>query len=270
MNRIACTLIFLLMIGSLVESQSLADFEKKVTEFTLDSGLKFIVVERHEAPVVSFFTYADVGSVNEVTGITGLAHIFEHMAFKGSKTVGTKDLAKELALMKKEDGAFERLRLERVKGRLADAKKLEQLEQEFEAAKQAAQEWANSKEFDEAVERAGGVGLNASTDSDSTQYYYSLPSNKIELWYSLESDRFVNPVLREFYVEKDVVMEERRLRVESNPTGRLIEEFLAAAYKAHPYGDPTVGHMSDLQSISRAEAEAFFKQHYGPESLIIA
>jgi predicted Zn-dependent peptidase len=264
---LACLSVLLVQVSP---AQNLADFEKKVTEFTLDNGLKFIVVERHEAPVASFYTYADVGSVDEVKGITGLAHVFEHMAFKGTTTVGTKDLAKEQEAMKKEDEAFDRLRRERNKGALADSNKIKQLEQEFEAAKKAAQEWVKSNEMGEAIDRAGGVGLNASTNWDATDYYYSLPSNKMELWFSLEADRFLNPVLREFYTEKNVVMEERRLRTESQPFGRLIEEFFSAAYKAHPYGEPVVGHMSDLKTMTRAEAEAFFKKYYGANNLTIA
>jgi predicted Zn-dependent peptidase len=258
------------LIVPVSQGQNLAEFEKKVTEFTLDNGLKFIVVERHEAPVVSFYTYADVGSVDEVKGITGLAHVFEHMAFKGTTTVGTKDLNKELEAIKKEDEAFDRLRRERNKGALTDTSKIKQLEQEFEAAKKAAQELVVSNEIGDAIDRAGGVGLNASTSWDATDYYYSLPSNKMELWFSLESDRFLNPVLREFHVEKNVVMEERRLRTESQPFGRLIEEFFSAAYKAHPYGEPVVGHMSDLKTMTRSEAEAFFKKYYGANNLTIA
>ena len=273
-GRRPITLLFLstlliLQIHSFCFGQDLEEFEKRVTEFTLENGLHFIVVERHEAPVASFHTYADVGSVDEVKGITGLAHVFEHMAFKGTKTVGTKDLVKELEAMGKVDEAFHRLKVERNKGPLSDPKEIEKLQQEFEELKKAAQQWAESKETGEAIERAGGVGLNAGTRADSTQYFYSLPSNKIELWFSLESDRFLNPILREFYVEKNVVMEERRLRTESSPFGRLFEEFTATAYKAHPYGEPPVGHMSDLETMTREEAESFFKKYYGARNLTI-
>lgn len=260
----------LLLSAAGLRPQSLADFEQKVTEFTLANGLKFIIVERHEAPVVSMHTYANVGSVDEVKGITGMAHVFEHMAFKGTTTVGTKDLQKELAAMQKQDEIFEQLRRERAKRALADTAKIRRLENDFKAATEEAKKWVVSNEIGEAIDRAGGVGLNASTSWDWTRYYYSLPSNKIELWFSLESDRFLNPVLREFYTEKGVVMEERRMRTESNPIGRLLEEFFTTAYKAHPYGEPVVGHMSDLQAMSRAEAAAFFKKYYGANNLTIA
>lgn len=254
--------------GRVGQAQDLAAFEKTVTEFTLENGLTFIVVERHEAPVVSFMTYADVGSVDEVKGITGIAHIFEHMAFKGTKTTGTKDLNKEYAAMDKVDDAFEALRRERHKGHLADPERIAALEKLFEDAKEAARQYV-TPEFDEAINRSGAVGLNATTSVDATRYFYSLPSNKIELFFALESDRFLNPVLREFYTEKNVVMEERRMRTESNPIGRLLEEMVTTAYKAHPYGEPTIGHMSDLASVTRAEGQAFFDKYYGPDNLTI-
>lgn len=250
-----------------VSAQSLADFEKKVHEFTLDNGLKFLVLERHEAPVVSFRTYADVGSVDEVKGITGMAHVFEHMAFKGTKTVGTRNYAGEVQALKRVDEAFLALKKERGNG--ADPKRLAELQQRFEEAQEEASKFMVHDEFEEALTQAGGVGLNASTSSDATSYVVSLPSNKVELWMALESDRFLNLVLREFYKEKDVVMEERRMRTESRPRGRLMEEFLAIAFKAHPYGEPTIGHMSDVETMTRSEAKAFFRKYYVPSNLTI-
>ena len=266
---ILLTLILCLAAPQTPHAQDLAAFEKTVTEFTLDNGLTFLLVERHEAPVVSVMTYADVGSVDEVKGITGLAHIFEHMAFKGTKTTGTKDLEKELEAMAQVDQAFMELRTEKHKGALADKDKVAFLEEAFDMATKSAKEWAVSSETDEVLYRAGVVGLNATTGVDATRYFYSLPSNKIELFFSLESDRFLNPVLREFYIEKDVVMEERRMRTESSPVGRLVEEMIAASYKAHPYGEPTVGHMSDLATVTREEALEFFDTYYGANNLTI-
>ena len=253
----------------LVEAQELAEFEKRMTKFTLGNGLKFLVLERHEAPVVSFHIYADVGCSDEVKGITGLAHLFEHMAFKGSKTIGTKNYKAEVKAMAKMDAAFLALKAERRKGDRADNSRMEKLQEQFEEAQQEAQEYLVHDEFEEAYVREGSTGFNAYTGYDATRYVVSLPSNKVELWMSLESDRFLNPVLREFYKEKDVVMEERRM-AENMPQFRLVEEFLAIAYKAHPYGEPIVGHMSDLKTLTRAEAEAFFKKYYSPSNLTIA
>jgi len=252
------------------KGQDLAEFEQRMTEFTLNNGMRFLVLERHEAPVVAFCTHADVGSVDEERGITGIAHLFEHMAFKGTKTIGTTNYKAEAEAMAKMDEAFLAIKAERIKGDKADNERLSLLQQQFEQAQEQAQEYLVHDEFEEAIQRVGGVDLNAGTGFDLTVYYLSLPSNKVELWLLMESDRFLNPVLREFYKEKDVVMEERRMRIESQPTGRLIEEFLAIAYKAHPYGVHVIGHMSDLQTLTRAEAEAFFRKHYIPSNLTIA
>ncbi len=245
------------------------DIESRVSETTLKNGWKLIVLARHQAPVASFATYADVGSAQEVIGITGLAHIFEHMAFKGSRTLGSKNYAEEKPALDRVDKAFAALQAERQKGRKADPEKIKKLEADFEAAQEGAGKFVVPNEFGEAIERAGGQGLNASTAEDRTNYFFSLPSNEAELWFYLEAQRFGDPVLREFYKERGVVMEERRLH-ESQPIGRLIEEFQAIAYKAHPYHEPTIGHMSDLENITRADAEAFFKKYYKPSNLISA
>jgi len=252
------------------QAQDLLKFEKRMTEFTLDNGMKFLVLERHEAPVVSFHTYADVGAVDEVKGITGMAHLFEHMAFKGTMTVGTTDSKLEAKALAQADQAFEAMKLERRKGDRADEVKLEELQKQLAEAQEEAQKYMVHDEFEEAFVREGGAGFNAYTSQDATQYIVSLPSNKIELWMSMESDRFGNPVLREFYKEKNVVMEERRMSTENQPVGRLLEEFLAIAYKAHPYGEPIVGHMSDLETLTRTEAKMFFKKFYLPSNLTVA
>ena len=253
-----------------LRAQHLAEFEQRMTEFTLENGLKFLVLERHEAPVVSFHTYADVGSVDEVLGITGLAHLFEHMAFKGTETIGTLDFKAEAKVMARIDEVFEALKAEQRKGMQADKARLEELAKQLKDAQQEAQKYLVHDEYDEIYKHAGSAGFNAYTSWDATQYIVSLPSNKVQLWMLMESDRFCNPVIREFYKEKDVVMEERRLGIESQPQGRLLEEFLAVAYKAHPYGQHVIGHMSDLQTMTRGEAEDFFKTYYGPGNLTIA
>ena len=267
---IGVVILLFALVSRPVHAQDLAAFEKRMTEFTLDNGLKFLVLERHEVPVVSFHIYADVGAVDEDRGITGLAHLFEHMAFKGTKTIGTKNYMAEAEVMAKIDEAFLALKAERRKGERADKARLEQLQSRFKEAQEKAQEYLVHDEYEEVFSREGSAGFNASTSQDATRYIVSLPSNKIELWMMMESDRFANIMLREFYKEKDVVMEERRLGVESQPVGRLLEEFMGIAYKAHPYGDEVVGHMSDLETITRAEAEAFFRKYYSPSNLTIA
>jgi predicted Zn-dependent peptidase len=243
--------------------------ENQVVEHTLKNGLKFLILPRHEAPVVSFHTYVNVGSVNERPGITGLAHIFEHLAFKGTSDIGTKDYKKEKVALAALDKAWSSWRHEQLKGNQADSAKLGTLHAAFEKAQDAASALVENGEFDKAIEEQGGVGLNATTGADATQYFLSLPSNKIELWFSLESERFLDPVIRDFYKEKDVVMEERRMRTESSPIGKLVEKFLAVAYTSHPYKEPVIGHMSDLQGITREEAKEFFKTYYVPSNMTI-
>ena len=273
-SRVGLTLTALLVLlaGAALPAQGqdlLQQFEDKVTTFTLDNGLDFVVVERHDAPVASFATYADVGSVDEPQGKTGIAHMFEHMAFKGTTTISTKNIEKEMQALERQEEIYLQLRRERAKGPQADSSRIAELEEQFEQATTEAESYIEKGEFENILERNGVSGLNATTSADATRYFYSLPANKAELFFALESDRFANPVLREFYTERDVVMEERRQRTESSPTGRLVEEFLTTAFKAHPYGNPTIGHMSDLKKLSRTDAKQFFEKHYSPRNLTI-
>ncbi|MEO8217000.1 MAG: insulinase family protein, partial [Acidobacteriota bacterium] len=217
-------------------AQSLSSFEKRVTKKVFPNGLTLLVIQRPEAPVFSFFTHVDAGSAQEVPGITGLAHMFEHMAFKGTPDIGSTDWPAEkkaLAEVEKAYGAYEAERLKEV-GR--DEAKLTALRKNWKDAVAAADKYVKTDEFSEIIEREGGVGINAFTSSDETAYFYSLPSNRLELWAYLESERFIDPVMREFYKERDVVNEERRMRTDSNPIGKMVEQFLAAAFTAHPYG----------------------------------
>ncbi len=250
-------------------SPALADatsLEKQVREKTLSNGLKLIVLPRAGAPVVSCLMYADVGGVDENQNATGLAHVFEHMAFKGTDTIGTTDARKEQEALAKVDAAFLELRAERLRRPKPDEKRLAELQKAFEAAREAAQQYVVPNELGEILERAGAQGLNASTSWDQTRYFYSLPSNKLELWAATEADRFTNPVLREFYKEKDVVMEEKRMR-ESQPIIRLIDEYMPVAFKASMYRSFIIGHMSDLQGLTRQQAEEWFKTYYSAKNL---
>jgi predicted Zn-dependent peptidase len=259
------------------QGQDLASFEKRITVRTLDNGYTFIILERDGAPTFSFATRVDVGSAQEVPGITGLAHMFEHMAFKGTPRLGTTDYEAErraLAAMEEAYQAYERARSAMARGARAqqavDADEVERLHQVFRERQAEAQAFVVPNAFDQAVSSEGGVGLNASTSADATTYYYSLPTNKIELFAYLESERFLQPVFREFYKERDVVMEERRQRTDSQPLGRLIERLLGAAFLAHPYKQPTVGYMSDLQRFTITDAEAFFETYYTPANMVTA
>ena len=270
MKRTSYWCAALLLAAVLASAQDLKEFEKRVTEFTLANGLHFIVVERHEAPVVSFHTYVNAGSVDDPGGETGIAHMFEHMAFKGTETIGTKDWSAEKKALDALETARQQLDDERNKGPKADPGKVKALQQQFQMAVDRAQAYVIPNEYPRIIEENGGVGLNAGTSYDSTEYFYSLPSNRIELWFLLESQRFLHPVFREFYKERDVVLEENRMRVESSPQGKLLEDFTATAFEAHPYRNPPGGWPSDIVNLSVADAREFFRKYYVPGNITIA
>ncbi len=261
--------LLVLATGARAPGQDLASFEKRVTVKTLANGLTLVVCERSEVPVFSFFTHVDVGADREVPGITGLAHMFEHMAFKGTDTIGTTDYAAEKAALENVERTYAAFEAERQRRVGRDEKKAAEAEAAWKAALAEANKYVVSNAFGEIVEREGGVGLNAFTSSDETGYFYSLPSNRLELWAYLESERFLKPVMREFYKERDVVHEERRLRTDSQPVGRLLEQFLAAAFTAHPYGQPVVGWPSDLLSFSATDAIQFYRRYYVPANMVV-
>jgi predicted Zn-dependent peptidase len=259
----------LFLLPALLFSQNLEAFEENVTEFTLDNGLHFIVVERPVAPVASFVTFVDVGGVDEPAGHTGIAHIFEHMVFKGSKTVGTTNWEEEQAYIDKMDEAYRAWLNEKYRP-VPDEEIMEQYWADFEKYQEKANEYVVTGEFDDIISREGATGLNARTSYDFTDYFYSLPQNKAELWFSLESDRFQNPVFREFYEEKDVIREERRMGVDSDPFGRLREEFLSIAFTAHPYGRSLIGWPSDITATTIRDTQQFFETYYTNDNFTFA
>jgi predicted Zn-dependent peptidase len=263
------SLALLCMLAIAAHAQDLSSFEKRITTKVLPNGLTLIVCERPEAPVFSFWTMVDAGDANDPGGQSGLAHMFEHLAFKGTKDIGTTDYASEKVALAKVEETYAAYDAEYRKRVGQDPAKLKQLKEEFDAATAAAEKYVIPNQFTEIAEQNGAIGVNASTGLDSTQYMWSMPSNRFELWAYLESDRIMNPVPREFYKERDVVMEERRMRTDSNPVGRMFEQFLAAAYVAHPYGRPNVGWASELSQITATEAEAFHKKYYVPGNMVV-
>jgi predicted Zn-dependent peptidase len=264
----ALILALIILLSPCLFPQTFEAVKNQVKVHTLKNGMKFIVLERQEAPVVSFHVYADVGAANESYGITGISHLLEHMAFKGTRVVGTKDYEAEVELLQELDAIYDAIKREKAKPK-PDQERLSQMGQEFEGLRQEAKEYVVTNEFIDMMRREGDRGVNAYTSNDATQYIDSLPSNKLEFWMAMTSDRFLNPVFREFYKERDVVMEERRLSLETRPMGRLIEDFLAASFKAHPYHHSVVGHMSDLRKITRKDVEDYFKKYYGPSNLTV-
>lgn len=263
-------LLLPLLLAGYLPAQDLQEFAKRVTEFTLPNGLHFIVLERHQAPVVSFHTYVNAGSVDDPKGRTGLAHMFEHMAFKGSESIGSTNWAAEKAALDNIERVYDQLDAERAKLRKADPEKLKTLNTQLHEAIEKADTFVVPNLYPRIIEENGGVGMNASTGEDSTDYFYNFPANRVELWFYLESGRFFHPVYREFYKERDVVREERRMRVESDPQGKLMEQMLATAIEAHPYRNMPGGWASDIENLRVKDAEKFFAQYYVPANITIA
>jgi predicted Zn-dependent peptidase len=271
LRRRSTIALWFLLFCSLAFSQDLASFEKRTTVKKLANGLTVIICERPEAPVFSFYTHVDAGSVQDPIGKTGLAHMFEHMAFKGTDTIGTRDYADEKVALAKVETIYAEYIHERDKRVDRDDEKVKQLQQQFKEAVAAADKFSApyNNEFGKIVESNGGEDMNATTNWDETSYFYSFPVNRLELWAYLESERFLQPVMRQFYKERDVVIEERRMRTDSNPIGRLIEQFTEEAFVAHSYHRPTIGWISDLNSFSATDASNFFAKYYVPSNMVV-
>jgi predicted Zn-dependent peptidase len=295
-----------------------APFRVPVKEGSLANGMKILVVERHDSPTVACVIKFRVGAVDETPGETGIAHILEHMLFKGTDVWGTKDYAKEKPLLDRTEALYHEIldaraalpldtrrdtetyeAIVRVSHELAVAaaapaerrdaarvetltkeaapllaaggeavKRIFDLEAEFCRVQEEADAYVVDDEDWAILEKNGAWGLNASTGQDSTQYFYSLPANRLELWALIESGRMRNPVLRQFYKERDVIMEERRMRVDNNPGGKMWEQLRALAFGAHPYHWPIIGWTSDIATVSRTKVEAFFRKYYAPNRAI--
>jgi len=262
--------VFLVALGAVAQSPYLAKFEKRTTVKVLPNGLTLIICDRPEAPVFSFYTLVDAGSADDPQGASGLAHMFEHMAFKGSTQIGTTNYPAEKIALAKVEVAYAAYDAEFRKRVGRDPHKLAQLHKVFMDAEAAAEKYVIPNQFSEIAEDNGAVGINASTGEDSTQYFWSMPSNRLQLWAYLESQRIGLPVEREFYKERSVVQEERRMRIDSSPTGRMLEQFLATAYVAHHYRVPAVGWESEISQVTATEAAAFHVKYYVPSNIVIA
>ncbi|MEO7652996.1 MAG: pitrilysin family protein [Bryobacteraceae bacterium] len=250
-------------------------------EVVLDNGMKILLVPRKGAPNIAAGWLAKVGSVNERPGVTGISHLFEHMMFKGTHTIGTRNIEEDLKLnveldrvkaelRKEEEGLAGKLR----RGEISDAKdpkvrsaRHKGLLAEFDKLNARQKSLLVKEEFDKIYVGAGATGMNAGTSEDFTIYFITVPTNKLELWFWMESDRLSNPVFREFYAEREVVHEERRMRYDSTPTGRYSQQFDAMFWKSSPYGWPVVGWPSDLDAITREDAMAYFGAYYAPNNL---
>ena len=271
-------ILIMLAVPGLAQQQSLRDI---VTEHRLDNGMRFLFVQRPGAPMITGGWVAHVGSVNERPGITGISHLFEHMMFKGTSTIGVKDAALDDQLRAELDVLRGKMFLlerdNRLKVRTGQAESMDdpvlvstemkELQEQFQALIEKQRNNIIKDQFDQIYTEQGATGMNAFTNEDMTVYLLRVPRNKLELWFWMESDRLADPVFREFYSERDVVYEERRMRTESTPTGVQNEVYKSMFWRGHPYGWPIVGWPSDISAISREQAENFFDVYYAPNNL---
>jgi predicted Zn-dependent peptidase len=260
-------ILVLAMAGGFLAGQNLED---KVHARTLGNGMTVILVERHGAPVFSTIYGFKVGSVDEIPGITGTAHLFEHMAFKGTPKIGTSDFEKEKPIMEKVNQVGREWSLELVKGERADKEKLARLREELTRLEAEQKQFIVKDEIDSLYSNVGGAGLNAGTGTDQTMYIIHLPANQLELFCLIESERIRNTVLREFYTERSVIQEERKQTTDASPARLLSEMFMGAAFLAHPYNHPVVGWASDIASVTLEEAQAFKNKYYTPNNCVLA
>ena len=264
------TIAVLLLIITMPSAGYSYEMGDRVLSYTLKNGLRILMVERHLSPTVSLYIRHRVGAVNENDGRTGTAHLLEHMLFKGTKTIGTKNYREEHKILKLIAETGKKLDFEKMKGEKGNKGRIQELSERMEILEKSHKKWFVENEIDRLYVENGGENINASTGQDLTTYHVSLPANKIELWARIEADRMTGPVFREFYSERNVVMEERKQRIDSEPEGQLHEQFLAAAYIAHPYRRPVLGWPSDMKFLNLDYTEAFFKRYHAPNNTIIA
>ena len=242
-------------------------FADKVKTFELENGMTFLLVNRPEVPVFSAVVSVKAGSVDEPRGKTGVAHVFEHMAFKGTTSIGSTDYTAEKEILARIEDIG--LRLTKARQRESSAPdQIKQLENDLKTVQDEHEKYIKDNEFSQIYNHHGANFVNAGTAADLTLYMVNLPSNQLELWARMETDRLLQPVFRQFYKERDVIMEERRMGVDNDPMGHLREEFTAAAFAAHPYGDPVIGYMSDIAGLTIADARAFHKKYYVPNNIV--
>ena len=266
-NILTLILLFASPVWADIEQsrEVLQTLASKVRFQTLSNGLRVVLYKRGEAPVFSGVVAVRVGGVDEVPGRTGISHMLEHMAFKGTPEIGTTDFSREKKLLSR----LEELMLKSDSGLdldlLSEKEKAEigEIRQELEGL------WKTADLTSE-FSRRGGADLNASTGKDITEYHVSLPANAFEFWCWIESERLLHPVMRQFYQERDVVMEERRMRYEDDPQGKLYETMLGTVYLQHPYRQPVIGYPTDLMRLTASATEQFRAAYYVPENAVIS
>jgi predicted Zn-dependent peptidase len=251
-------------------TQDFAELEGRLSTFALANGLRVVVLERHNAPQITCVTHVGAGSANDPAGATGLAHFFEHLAFKGSETLGSTDPVAEKKALDAAEEAYDRLEAERAKGRQANDVKVLTLELEMRKALSAAQKYVVPDELVRVFGENGASGLSSGVNADYSQFQVTIPASRAELWFLLESQRLTRPVFRDFYRDRDDSVGPFRDSVELNPQLRILQTLVSAAFTAHPYRNPTIGYGSDFAGLRMSEARQFASRYYVPSNMLMA
>lgn len=266
-----------MLVGSLLlttvfaSARARADFTTffpadQVEEFKLDNGMLFLLMPHGETPVFSAYIRVKVGGIDEPKGMTGVAHVIEHMAFKGTSKWGTKNWEKEQVVLAKIEQVGQQLAALYSQGKTGE--EFQVLKAKLDELYQEHQQWNDSEALTREFQKRGGLEMNATTSQDMTSYFISLPTSELKFWAEAESQRLFNPVFREFYRERDVVLEERRMRIVDSPGGAFYRRFLEESFQVSPYARPTIGTEHDLMTLTRTKAEEFFKAHYRPDRAV--
>ena len=238
-----------------------------VKEHVLKNGMKILMIPKPGVPRVVCHIYFKVGSINERPGITGSAHVHEHLMFKGTEVMGVTDYAKDSAIDRKIDALMDQIYREKYWKAAGDTAKIAGWQKEVGELAEAEKAFIIKDDLWTQYMKNGGTGLNASTSQETTGYYVTLPSNKIELQMLMESDRLMNARFREFYSEKDVIMEERRLS-ENQPGYFFGEQVDAAFFTASPYHWDVIGWMDDLKKMTKQDLVEFHNRYYVPNNAV--
>ncbi|MGJ4733136.1 M16 family metallopeptidase [Leptospira levettii] len=257
-----------------------SQFREKIKTIQLENGLTVVMMKRGTSPTVALYIKFLVGAVDETPEEAGTAHLLEHMLFKGTKYVGTSDYQKEEKYQKQIEvwgTELDNLKLQRrdllTRGEMVPASlesEIETLNRRLKNLIQLQDEFIVKNEDSYIYEQNGEVGFNAYTSQDVTNYQIQLPNNRIEIWAKIESDRLKDPILREYYTERDVVIEERRMRTDDSGAGVLREKFFSLAFESHPYRKPVIGYSTGLPFLKIDETKEFFKKHYTPDRMVIS
>lgn len=259
----------LLAVAAAATGQDSKELDKRVTDFTLPNGLRFVILERHQAPLISFQTYIGGGTLSDPAGQTGLASLVGRLTYKGTESIGSRNWAEERKALDAMDQAFDRMEAERNKGPRANQEQFDLLRTQWRIAVDAAQRQGDPAEYGRQLAEQGATGVRAGANWNALQSGYTLPSNRLEFWFQMESQRLMHPVLRDFDAERTAMIEEAA-KSRTNAQGRLVEALQSAAFIAHPYRNPAGGWSSDLSELKRSEARNFVEKHYIPGNIVLA